>query len=146
MLISGLSSTITAQQQAYHLGQAWENLPEPKQQFTYVVVSPDGQAQHFHLGPHAPALRGDDVQLVHRLWLNMSRDPGMSQLHHSDIVTYALTRLAADYARSKQEIVSDLRRIEASRAQGESTPTALAESLAYPIRAPRGSFEDKSEE
>jgi amino acid transporter len=150
MLISGLSSSLTAQQQAFHVGQAWESLPEPKQQFTYVVVSPDGQSQHFHLGPHAPALRGDDVQLVHRLWLNMSRDPDMGHLHHSDIVTYALTRLAADYARSKQEIVSDLRRIEASRAQTISAPstapvTAIAEPV-YPIRAPRGSFDGKSEE
>ena len=147
MLISGLSSTLSAQQQAFHVGHAWESLPEPKQQFTYVIVTPDGLAQHFHIGPHAPALRGDDVQLVHRLWLNISRDPGMSQLHHSDIVTYALTRLASDYARSKQEILSDLRRIDHTNARPAS-PVAVASPTtpAFPIRAPRSTNDDKIEE
>jgi hypothetical protein len=49
------------------------------------------------------------VQLVHRLWLNLRRDPSIQDLHHSDIITYALTRLAGQYARDKQEIIQDLR-------------------------------------
>ena len=57
---------MTAQEQAYHVGQAWENLPEPKRQFTFYVVMPNGDAQGFHIGPHAPALQADDVQLVHQ--------------------------------------------------------------------------------
>jgi amino acid transporter len=146
MLISGLSSTMTAQEQAFQIGQAWETLPEPKRQFTFVVVTPDSQTQHFHIGPHAPALRTDDVQLVHRLWLNISRDPSMNQLHHSDIVTYALTRLASDYARSKHEIIGDLRRIEANHSNPpESFPVTLTQSAAFPIRAPRG-IDEKSDE
>ncbi|HEY0785455.1 MAG TPA: amino acid permease, partial [Acidobacteriaceae bacterium] len=151
MLISGLSSTLTPQQQAFQIGQAWENLPSPKQQFTYVVVTPEGQAQNFHIGPHEPALRADDVHLVHRLWLNISRDPELSQLHHSDIVTYALTRLATDYARSKQEILGDLRRREqtpgsAGPATAPPAVTTPATSSAVAIRAPRGSFDDKTDE
>ncbi len=63
----------------------------------------------FYIGPHAPALSPDDVQLVHRLWLNMRRDPTVLDLHHSDIITYALTRLAGQYAREKQEVLRDLR-------------------------------------
>ncbi len=101
---------MTAQEQAYHVGQAWENLPEPKRQFTFYVVMPNGEAQGFHIGPHAPTLQADDVQLVHRLWLNFRRDPEMQGLHHSDIVTYALTRLAVEYARDKQETLRDIRR------------------------------------
>ena len=150
MLISGFSSTRSPQEQAFAIGQAWETLPDPKQQLTYVVVTPDGQAQHFHIGPHAPLLRTDDVQLVHRLWLNISRDPGMSQLHHSDIVTYALTRLATDYARSKQEILGDLRRLDAGHA---STPVAVSDfpatvpqSSAFSIRAPRSSADERGDE
>jgi hypothetical protein len=54
------------------------------------------------------------VQLVHRLWLNMRRDPSMADLHHSDIITYALTRLAGQYAREKQEILRDLRNYRAA--------------------------------
>jgi amino acid transporter len=109
-LVSGLSTRMSAQDQAFHVGQAWENLPEPKRQFTFYVVMPSGEAEAFHIGPHAPALQAEDVQLVHRLWLNFRRDPEMQGLHHSDIVTYALTRLATDYARDKQETLRNLRR------------------------------------
>jgi hypothetical protein len=59
-------------------------------------------------------LSPDDVQLVHRLWLNMRRDPSVSDLHHSDIITYALTRLAGQYAREKVEILRDLRNVRAA--------------------------------
>jgi hypothetical protein len=87
MVVSGSSSTMTAQDQAFHLGQAWEALPEPKRQFNFYVISPDGETKVFFIGPHAPTLSADDVQLVHRLWLNMRRDPAMQDLHHSDIIT-----------------------------------------------------------
>ena len=109
-LVSGLSTRMSAQEQAFHIGQAWENLPEPKRQFTFYVIMPDGEAEAFHIGPHATALRAEDVQLVHRLWLTFRRDPEMQGLHHSDIMTYALTRLAMDYARDKQETLKSLRR------------------------------------
>ena len=108
-VVSGLSSSLSAEEQAFHLGQAWEALPEPKRQFNFYVIGPSGDAKFFYIGPHAPALSPDDVQLVHRLWLNMRRDPSMQELHHSDIITYALTRLAGQYAREKDDIVRDLR-------------------------------------
>jgi hypothetical protein len=113
-VVSGISTKMTAEEQAFHLGQAWEALPEPKRQFNFYVVDPSGQAKVFYIGPHAPALSPDDVQLVHRLWLNMRRDPAVTDLHHSDIITYALTRLAGQYAREKQEILRDLRNCKAA--------------------------------
>ncbi len=109
-VVSGISSKMTPQEQAYYVGQAWEALPEPKRQFTFNVVMEDGSAQAYHIGPHAPHLQPDDVQLVHRLWLNFRRDPDLAGLHHSDIVTYALTRLASEYARDKQETLKGLKR------------------------------------
>jgi hypothetical protein len=109
-VVSGISSKLTPQEQAYYVGQAWEALPEPKRQFTFNVVMEDGSAQAYHIGPHAPHLQPDDVQLVHRLWLNFRRDPDLASLHHSDIVTYALTRLASEYARDKQETLKGLKR------------------------------------
>jgi amino acid transporter len=109
-VVSGLSTKMSASEQAYHIGQAWEVLPEPKRQFTFYVIMPGGDAQSFHIGPHAPTLQGEDVQLVHRLWLNFRRDPDMQYLHHTDIVTYALTRLASEYARDKVETLKELRR------------------------------------
>jgi amino acid transporter len=108
-VVSGVSSQMTAEDQAFHMGQAWEALPKPKRQFNFYVIDHNGETKVFFIGPHAPALSPDDVQLVHRLWVNMRRDPSMQELHHSDIITYALTRLAGQYAREKQEILRDLR-------------------------------------
>ena len=107
-VVSGLSTKLTAQEQAYHVGQAWEALPEPKRQFTFYVVPPAGEAESFHIGPHAPTIPASDVQLVHRLWLNLRRDPDMEDLHHSDIVTYALNRLATEYATDRTGTVQQL--------------------------------------
>jgi hypothetical protein len=50
----------------------------------------------------------------------MRRDPSVPDLHHSDIITYALTRLAGQYAREKQEILRDLRNYRAA-----DSPVAL---------------------
>jgi amino acid transporter len=144
-LVSGLSTKMTAQEQAYHVGQAWENLPEPKRQFTFYVVMPSGDAQGFHIGPHAPTLQADDVQLVHRLWLNFRRDPDMQGLHHSDIVTYALTRLAIEYARDKQETLRDIRRYRkdgsgrSGTLESPSTPKLDKDGMDYSIPAPKPS-------
>jgi amino acid transporter len=115
-VVSGVSTRMTAGDQAFHMGQAWEALPEPKRQFNLYIVDPGGEVKVFYIGPHAPALSPDDVQLVHRLWLNMRRDPSVQDLHHSDIITYALTRLAGQYAREKQEILRDLRNYRAADA------------------------------
>ena len=108
-MVSGISTSISAEDQAFHIGQAWEALPEPKRQFNFYVIGPGGEVKVFYIGPHAAALSPDDVQLVHRLWLNMRRDPSLPDLHHGDIITYALTRLAGQYAREKQEILRELR-------------------------------------
>jgi amino acid transporter len=113
-VVSGSSSSLTAEEQAFHMGQAWEALPEPKRQFNFCVVAADGSFKVFYIGPHAPALSPEDVQLVHRLWLNMRRDPTACDLHHSDIITYALTRLAGQYAREKADILRDLRNYRAA--------------------------------
>jgi amino acid transporter len=121
-VVSGVSNSITAGEQAFHLGQAWEALPGPKRQFNFYVVDPSGEAKVYYIGPHAPKLSPDDVQLVHRLWVNMRRDPSMQELHHSDIITYALTHLAGQYAREKQEILRDLRNYRAAEAPTSAHP------------------------
>ena len=124
-VVSGLSTKMTAEEQAYHLGQAWEALPDPKRQFNFYVIDPSGQSKVFYIGPHAPVLSPDDVQLVHRLWLNMRRDPTVSDLHHSDIITYALTRLAGQYAREKADILRDLRSHRAASQADTAQPAGV---------------------
>jgi hypothetical protein len=141
-VVSGASSKMTAEDQAFHMGQAWEALPQPKRQFNFYVVDPNGEVKVFYIGPHAPSLRPDDVQLVHRLWLNMRRDPSVQDLHHSDIITYALTRLAGQYAREKQEILRDLRNYRAAesptaRGLGSSDLTGAPATSDRPLPAPK---------
>jgi len=108
-VVCGLSSKLTAQEQAYHTGQAWEQIPEPKRQFTFYVVQPDGEALSFHIGPHAPAIEAREVQIVHRLWLNLRKSPEMQDLHHSDVISYALTRMASEFSRDREGTLRGLR-------------------------------------
>jgi len=145
-VVSGASTRMTAEDQAFHMGQAWEALPAPKRQFNFYVIGSDGTVKVFYIGPHAPALSPDDVQLVHRLWVNMRRDPSVPDLHHSDIITYALTRLAGQYAREKQEILRDLRNYRAADAPAtirlgaqnlSGNPPARPPASTPPPKAPR---------
>jgi hypothetical protein len=146
-VVSGQSTSMTAEAQAYHLGQAWEALAEPKRQFNFYVIGANGETKVFYIGPHTPELGPDDVQLVHRLWLNMRRDPSVQDLHHSDIITYALTRLAGQYAREKVEILRDLRNYRAAESPnlriggqdipGLTTPAPPVQEQP-PSKTPRG--------
>jgi len=110
-IISGLSSKMTAPEQAFAMGRAWEALPEPKRQFLLQIVHAEGMVDTFHIGPHSPSLKSEDIHLVHRLWLNLTRENGLDRLHHHDILTEALTRFARDYAgRDRDEILKELRK------------------------------------
>ncbi len=146
-VVSGLSTKMSAQDQAYHMGQAWEALPEPKRQVIFYVVSPGGETRSFHIGPHATLLQPDDVDLVHRLWLNFKREPDMENLHHVDIVTHALTRLAADYARDKEATLQGLRRSPNADDRSKGAPPPSSGRLgrddrSYAVRAPRTQDDD----
>src|SRR5208282_2706887 len=109
-VVSGLSSKMTTAEQAFALGSAWEAIPEPKRQFVLQIVQLDGIVDTFRIGPHTPTMKNEDVVLLHRLWLNLTREPGLENVHHHDILTEALTRFAHDYgARDREDIVKQLR-------------------------------------
>ena len=111
-VVSGLSSKMSSQEQAFELGRAWEAAPEPKRQFVFQVVRPELTVDTFRIGPHTPTMKTEDVHLVHRLWLQISREPGLDKLHHHDILTEALTRFAHQYAgNSHDEILKELLRV-----------------------------------
>ena len=111
-VVSGLSSKMGAQEQAFELGRAWEAQDEPKRQFVFQVVRPDATVDTFRIGPHTPTMKTEDVHLVHRLWLNITREKGLDKLHHHDILTEALTRFARDYSgNDHEEILKQLRRV-----------------------------------
>ncbi len=122
VVVAGLSSKITPQEQAFNLGRAWEAMPEPKRQFIFQVVKPDGQAETYTIGPHTPSLKAEDIQLTHRLWLSATRVPGLEKLHHADIISIALTRLAGDYGRNRQEVLDELKRVGHEKRFGHPQP------------------------
>jgi hypothetical protein len=110
-VVAGVSSKMTTAEQAFNLGTAWEAIAEPKQQFLLQIVHPTGNVDTFRIGPHTPTMKNEDVVLLHRLWLNITREPGLENIHHHDILAEALTRLENDYAAAGHEdIVRKLRR------------------------------------
>lgn len=115
-VVAGLSTKMTAQEQAFRLGSAWEATPEPKRQFVMYVVHPDLHADTFRIGPHTPTMKPEDVQLVHRLWLDVTQRPGLGDIHHSDIITAALKRFEGEYAgKRKDDILQEFHALESSR-------------------------------
>jgi amino acid transporter len=109
-VVSGLSSKMTGEEQAFRLGQAWEAMPEPKRQFVFQVVRPDSTVETYRVGPHTPTMKTEDVHLVHKIWLDIKRIPGTEDIHHSDIVSLALTRLSRDYSLDKDDVLKNLKR------------------------------------
>jgi len=110
LVVSGLSSKMTGEEQAFKLGQAWEAMPEPKRQFVFNVVRPDSTVETYRIGPHTPTMKTEDVHLVHKIWLDIKKIQGTEDIHHSDIVTLALTRLSRDYSLDKEDVLKNLKK------------------------------------
>lgn len=92
-VICGLSNKLTADEQAKLTGDAWERLPEPRPRLNLEVCAPDGSVREYSLGPHAPRMRPQDVELMHKLWLDVTADPKFAGAHHYHIVALALEEL-----------------------------------------------------
>jgi amino acid transporter len=96
-VIAGRSSVLAPEEQAKHIGEAWEKLPyKPKHQVCFKVVDADGSVEDFYLGAHAPKLTDEDVELIHRLWLDVTKEKDLGDFHHKEIVTVALSSLAEE--------------------------------------------------
>ncbi len=92
-VICGLSNKLTADEQAKLTGDAWERLPEPRPRLILEVCAPDGTIREYALGPHTPRMRPQDVELMHRLWLNITSDPKFAGAHHYHVMALALEEL-----------------------------------------------------
>jgi hypothetical protein len=49
-------------------------------------------------------MRTEDVHLVHRIWLDATRIKGLEKVHHSDLVSMALTRFAHEFTGVNRKI------------------------------------------
>src|SRR5262249_40515536 len=109
-IVLGRSSKITIAEQARQFGLAWEGLPDPRPPFNLEIFTPIGEHEFFLLGPHAPTLTRNEVNLVHQLWLRFSDLVSPEDLHHHDVVHFALNELKQELAEGKeQELAKRLR-------------------------------------
>ncbi len=111
-IVMGLSPKLSPAEQGAQVGRYWEQLPEPRPSLSLeIVLENQKDVIFFNLGPHPPRLWPEDVDLVHRLWLELSaRGPG-SKLHHRDVVSVALRRMNAELQSDRAgEVFNDVQR------------------------------------
>jgi len=109
-------------------GLAWEHLPEPRPQLTLVIRFETGREYVSYLGPHAPHLTPKEVELLHSIWLKLSDDVAPEELHHHDVVHFALEELRTELVGPRhEELVSRLRE-HIWRIRNRVTPASASES------------------
>jgi hypothetical protein len=118
-VICGLSNKLTSDEQAKLTGDAWERMPEPRPRVTLEVCAPDGTVREYAIGPHNPRLRPQDVELMHKLWLNVTTDPKFAGAHHYHIVALALEELQRELSTDQraellQKLREEMRRSESN--------------------------------
>jgi hypothetical protein len=109
-IVAGLSNKLSADEQGKLTGDAWERLPEPRPRLELEVIFPDGSSRLYPLGPHTPRLREQDLQLMHKIWLDITSNREYSGLHHYDIVSLALKELERELkGASRDELLAMLK-------------------------------------
>jgi amino acid transporter len=118
IVVMGLSSKMSASQQAKSFGDAWEQLPPPRPQLSLEIIDEEkGKRTYFNLGPHPPRLWPEDIEFLHSLWLELSEKGLGYKLHHRDVVRVALQRLRNDLQSKKEkEVLNDVKQ-EASESR-----------------------------
>ena len=102
-IVAGSSSKTAITEQAREIGLAWERMPEPRPRVTLEIFTPAGHEQVFYLGPHAPRLTPKEVDLLHKVWLDFADHLPGEEIHHHDIVHFALAELEREIAQGHGE-------------------------------------------
>src|ERR1700674_4773364 len=109
-IVVGRSTRDNTEEQAREIGEAWEKLPDPKPQFNLEIHLPNGDKIYKVLGPHAPNLTANEVNLLHRLWLRFSEAVAPLEMHHHDVVHFALEEVQKEVEEGHEdEVVKRLR-------------------------------------
>jgi amino acid transporter len=102
-VVVGESAKFSAAQMAHLLGEAWDRIEKSKNvRARLVAYKLTGEIETFLLGPHAPPLNAEDLDLIHRLWLDAVSRYGL-EVHHRDVVRAALERLEQDMSGDGRE-------------------------------------------
>ena len=112
LIVMGLSGKLNPSEQAKAFGDAWEKLPAPRPQLSLEIMDISaGKRTYFNLGPHPPRLWPEDMELLHKLWLDLTNRGLGHKLHHRDVVRVALRKLEAALASDEaKSIVDELKR------------------------------------
>jgi amino acid transporter len=109
-IVFGHSSRGSSEEQARQVGEAWETLPDPKPQFNLEIHMPNGDKLYKVLGPHAPNLTANEINLLHRLWLRFSDSVAPLEFHHHDLVHFSLEEVQKELDEGGEEgVVGRLR-------------------------------------
>jgi amino acid transporter len=110
-LVLGSSSKMPITEEARRAGLAWERLPDPKPQLALEIFTPTGLDQVFYLGPHAPHLTPNEINLLHKIWLRFSTELASQELHHHDVIHFALSEIEHEIAAGRgSEMLERLRK------------------------------------
>lgn len=104
-IVLGHTAKETTDGQARHIGEAWERLGDQKPQFNLEIHLPNGDKTYKVLGPHAPNLTASEVNLLHRLWLRFSEALAPLEMHHHDVVHFALEEVQKEVDDGREEEV-----------------------------------------
>jgi amino acid transporter len=105
VVVLGASPNRPVPEEAWVAGLAWERLPDPKPQLALEIYSPGGQEHIFYLGPHAPRLTPKEIDLLHGIWLELSNDVAPEEIHHHDVIHFALDELLGEMKDSRKDEV-----------------------------------------
>ncbi|MGC1105560.1 MAG: APC family permease [Candidatus Acidiferrales bacterium] len=106
-IVVGSSSKMPINEQAREVGLAWERMLEPRPRLALDIFTPGGQERIFYLGPHAPHLTPKEIDLLHNVWLQLGNELPGEDLHHHDIIHFALTELAREMSQDQGNGVLD---------------------------------------
>jgi amino acid transporter len=121
-IVMGLSPKYTPSEQGAEVGYFWEQLPEPRPSLSLEIVLDNSKdAVFLNLGPHPPRLWPEDIELAHRIWLELSAKMG-AKLHHRDVIGVALRRMSKElHSELAPDVVSDVQR-EVTNGHGATEP------------------------
>ena len=110
-LVTGRSAKMSSDELAKAIGEAWERLPPPRPALSLEITFPGEDSKYYNLGPHPPRLWPEDVDLLHDVWLRLTRDGFGARLHHRDVVGVALRRLKQELESGRRdEVLEDFQK------------------------------------
>jgi amino acid transporter len=107
VIVLAPSAKMPVAEEARYAGLAWERLGDPKPRLTLEIFTGEGQEEIFYLGPHAPHLTPKEIDLLHTLWLHFSSELAPEELHHHDIVHFALNEVRNKLAEGKDHEIAE---------------------------------------